>query len=173
MKNFKFNLPFLFLMTLLAVGFVSCSDDDEDLRSSTYNYDFNTGQVAAAFAYSGDHPDNLTATIKVDELEDDQSRITISLNNTIDGETYATHSHDMADASTTPNGTPYIETPNSNVFAMPLEGNGGTVSGSNVSTLSYDDITSNYDGFFVVHDPLQDITTVDPTTYVFLGVFAR
>ena len=31
----------------------------------------------------------------------------------------------------------------------------------------------SYDGFVVVHDPLQAITTVDPTTYVILGVFAR
>ena len=79
----------------------------------------------------------------------------------------------MADPATTPNGTPYNETPNGDVFAMAIMGNGGTASGTNDSSLSYDELTTNYDGFFVVHDPLQPVTTVDPTTYVFLGVFAR
>ncbi len=43
----------------------------------------------------------------------------------------------------------------------------------NTSTLSYDALTTTYDGFLVVHDPLQDLTTVDPTTYEILGDFAR
>ncbi len=173
MKFSKFNLSSLFFTAILAIGLTSCGDDDPDLKSTTFNYDFNSGQVAAAFAYSGDHQDNLTASIKLDELEDGGTKVTVSINNTMDGQTYHTHAHDMADAATTPNGTPYNETPNSDVFAMPLVGNGGTVSGSNNSTMSYSELTTNYDGFFVVHDPLQAVTTVDPTTYVFLGIFAR
>ena len=167
--NFKFTA--LLFSAIMVLGMSSCGDDD--LRSKTFSYDFNTGQVADAFAYDGTHPNTLTATVKLDELEDGGTDVTITLDNTIDGETYNTHSHDMADAASTPNMTPYNESPNGNVFAMPLEGNGGEVSGTNKSTLSYDALTTTYDGFLVVHDPLQDLTTVDPTTYVILGVFAR
>lgn len=173
MKFSKLNLLALFVSTIFIMGLTSCGDDEDTLRSTTFNYAFNTGQVAETFAYSGDHPDNLTASIKLDELEAGGTRVTISINNTIDGQTYPTHSHDMADPTTTPNGTPYNETPNGDVFAMPITGNGGTASASSESSMSYDELTTIYDGFFVVHDPLQAVTTVDPTTYVFLGVFAR
>lgn len=149
----------------------SCGDDD--LESMTFNYDFNTGQVAPDFVYDGTHPNTLSATITVEELEDGGSEVTVTLMNTIDGETYPTHAHDMADASTTPNGTPYNETPNGNLFAGAIEGNGDTASLTMTSTLSYTEITTMYDGFFVVHDPLQPVDTTDPTTYVVLGVFAR
>lgn len=168
LTRFKFLGLAVVLFSLLAL--TSCGDD---LDSTSFEYDFNTGQVADAFAYSGDHPSNLSATIEVVELEEGGSEITITLENTIDGETYATHAHDMADAATTPNGTPYNEMPNSDVFAGPITGNGGTASRTQTSTLSFEEITTSYDGFFVVHDPLQPITTVDPTTYVMLGVFAR
>ncbi len=173
MKFSKLNLLYLCLAALFTFSLTSCGDDDDDLRSTTFNYAFNTGQVAETFAYSGSHPDNLTASIKLDELENGGTRVTVSINNTIDGQTYPTHAHDMADPATTPNGTPYNETPNGDVFAGPISGNGGTASASNDSSMSYDELTSIYDGFFVVHDPLQAVTTVDPTTYVFLGVFAR
>ena len=93
--------------------------------------------------------------------------------NTLDGETYHIHAHDIADPATTPNGTPYIETPNSDVYVSMLEGNGDMAGSAVISTLSYDMILNNYDGFFVVHDPLQAIDTTDPTTYVILGIFAR
>ncbi len=105
----------------------SCGDDD--LRTKTFSYDFNTGQVAADFAYTCTHANTLSATITVDELEDGGSEVTVTLDNTIDGETYNTHAHDMADAATTTNMTPYNESPNGNVFAMALAGNGGEVSG--------------------------------------------
>ena len=172
MKFMNFKLTAILFSAIMVLGMTSCGDD-EDLRSKTFSYDFNTGQVSEAFAYDGTHNNSLSATIKLEELKDGGTEVTVSLNNTIDGETYNTHAHDMADATSTPNMTPYNESPNGNVFAMPLTGNGGTVSGSNTSTLSYDALTTTYGGFLVVHDPLQDITTVDPTTYVILGVFAR
>jgi hypothetical protein len=171
MKFMNFKFAALMFSAIMVLGMTSCGGDD--LQSKTFSYDFNTGQVAEAFAYSGDHSDDLSATIKVDELEDGGSEITITIDNTIDGETYRTHAHDMADAATTPNGTPYNETPNADVFAGAITGNGGSASLSNTSSLSYEEITTTYDGFFVVHDPLQDLSTVDPTTYVILGVFAR
>lgn len=167
----RINLFGFFIASLLMVSMSSCGDDD--LQSQTFNYDFNTGQVAQAFAYAGDHQGNLSATITVDENEDGGSDITVTLNNTIDGETYPTHAHDMADAATTPNMTPYNESPNSGVFAGAIMGNGSSASLTQTSTMSFEEITTTYDGFFVVHDPLQAVNTADPTTYVVLGVFAR
>lgn len=160
--------------TYLVVGsFGRDQGTPANLSSSTFNYDFNTGQLVADFAYAGSHDSSLGASIRVDELAGNKSRIVVSLTNTMDGETYATHAHDMADPATTPNMTPYIETPNGNVFAGPITGNGGTASRASVSDMSYEMITANYDGFVVVHDPLQAVSTTDPTTYVILGVFAR
>ncbi|MBR9920106.1 MAG: hypothetical protein GYB31_04645 [Bacteroidetes bacterium] len=161
------------ISTYLIVGSFAREQGDSDYKSQTFSYDFNTGQLEPTFAYEGTHSDDVTATIRVDELADDQSRIVISIMNTMDGEMYATHAHDMADPATTPNGTPYNETPNGDVFAGGISGNGGTAMGVNVSSFSYDDILNTYDGFFVVHDPLQAIDTTDPTTYLVLGVFAR
>jgi len=163
------------ITTYLVVGGFARTQDNPDYASSTFQYDFNTGQLVPEFAYSGDHSNSLKASIQVDELAENRSRITVSLMNTMDGMVYNTHAHDMADAATTPNGTPYIETPNAGVFAATIDGNGSleATASTNVSEMSYSDITTSYDGFFVVHDPLQEVSTVDPTTYVILGVFAR
>ena len=161
------------ITSYLVVGGFARTQDNPDYSSSTFSYDFNTGQLVADFAYEGTHATDLAATIQVDELAENKSRITVRLMNTMDGETYNTHAHDMADAATTPNGTPYIETPNGEVFAGPIDGNGDMAFKTNISSMSYDMITGSYDGFFVVHDPLQTLSTTDPTTYVLLGVFAR
>lgn len=142
-------------------------------NSAVFVYDFNTGQVSPDFAYAGDHASDLSTSIEVNELADGRARVVVRLNNTIEGETYPMHAHDMADPATTPNGTPYIETPNGEVLAGAVKGGAGTVGLVNISSLSFDEITTNYDGFFVVHDPLQAVSTTDPTTYVVLGVFAR
>ncbi len=161
------------ISTYLVVGGFARAQAATNLSSLTFSYDFNTGQVAETFAYSGDHSNTLAATIQVDELMDSKSRVTVRIMNTMDGETYHTHAHDMADPATTENGTPYIEAPNGGVFAAPIMGNGDMVGQTNVSDMSFTEITSTYDGFFVIHDPLQAITTTDPTTYIVLGVFAR
>ncbi len=161
------------ITSYLVVGGFARTQDNPTYSSATFSYDFNTGQLVPDFAYAGTHDTDLAATIQVDELADNKSRITVRIMNTMDGETYNTHAHDMADAATTPNGTPYIETPNGEVFAGPIEGNGNMAARTNVSSMSYEMITTSYDGFFVVHDPLQDLSTTDPTTYVLLGVFAR
>lgn len=160
------------ISTYLVVGGFARIQDLTEFRTSTFDYNFNTGQLVSDFAYSGDH-NEVVASIRVDELADNQSRIVVSITNTIEGEMYHTHAHDMADPTSTPNGTPYIESPNAQLYAAPLLGNGGTARLANISTMDYDAITTGYDGFLVVHDPLQAITTVDPTTYIILGVFAR
>lgn len=176
-----FVLPTLALA--LVMGTQSCKKDTEEpmeptptptpMMSATYNYEFNNGQVVASAAYAGMHMDNLSAMMKVDELTGGQAKITVTLMNTIQGEMYMIHAHDAADPATTPNGTPYNETPNSNVFTQMVTGNGGTVSASQTVSMSYTDITSNYNGFFVVHDPLQAINTQDISTYLIVGSFAR
>jgi len=148
-------------------------DQNYNLSSKEFNYDFNTGQVAEAFAYSGSHASSLSAKLRIQELGSGESRVTVRLANSLNGEMYMIHAHDAADPSTTPNGTPYNETPNSNLCTMMAMGNGGNVGANQISSLSYSEITANYGGFFVVHDPLQGISTTDPTTYVILGSFAR
>ncbi|MBT8233435.1 MAG: hypothetical protein HKO66_16130 [Saprospiraceae bacterium] len=161
------------ITTYLVVGSFARMQSNTTYESSDFSYAFNTGQVASAFAYAGSHSSDLGARINVTELADNKSRITVMIDNSMEGQTYHTHAHDMADPTTTPNGTPYNESPNAMVFASPIVGNGGTAGKSFVSDMSYTEITTNYNGFFVIHDPLQGITTVDPTTYVILGVFAR
>lgn len=148
---------------------------EANLRTETFMYDFNEGQLLdnTDLAYEGDHARNLMAEIMVEEMIDGNAKITISLMNTMDGMTYMVHAHDAADPSTTPNGTPYNETPNGDIFASGIEGNGGTVMAENDLMISFNELTRNYEGFFVVHDPTQDISTVDLTTYLVLGAFAR
>ena len=114
------------------------------------------------------------ATMLVEELIDGRAKITVTLSNTLDGETYPVHSHDAADPDTTENGTPYNETPNAEILAEVVEGNGGMASVMNeTENTLYRDLVNTYEGFFVVHDPTQEISTVDLTTYLVLGLTAR
>ena len=161
------------ISTFLVVSTFAREQNAISFNTTTFAYDFNAGQIDPAFAYAGSHADNLSVAVRVDELADNRSRITVSIMNTIDGETYHAHAHDVADPSTTPNGTPYNEMPNGDVFAFPITGNGGTAAHANISSQSYSDVTIAYEGFFVIHDPLQAISTIDPTTFVILGLFAR
>ncbi len=161
------------ISTYLILGSFARTQAATNYGSTVFPYEFNTGQVAAAYAYSGAHATSLTGDLKIQELADGTSRITAMMNNSLNGETYHVHAHDVADPTTTPNNTPYDETPNTGLCTMMITGNGGVAGNSQMSTMSYSDITTVYDGFFVVHDPLQAITTVDPTTYVVLGLFAR
>ncbi len=148
-------------------------EPNRDLMGTVFDYTFNVGQVDTSFAYTGDHSASITAEVQIDELAAGNSRISVRLFNTIDGEMYPTHVHDKADAASTPNGTPYLEEPNANVFAAMILGNGEMASYSQISNLSYENLTTIYNGFFVVHDPLQDLSTTDPTSFILLGDFAR
>ncbi|WP_170266150.1 hypothetical protein [Phaeocystidibacter marisrubri] len=160
----------LTLALAISLGMASCSKDDdmkEDPKQSmTYNYAFSD-------AYSGSHANNFSAKMEVEEIDDNSSKITVTLMNTMDGEMYMVHAHDAADPANTPNGTPYNETPNSNVFVQMGTGNGGTITLSQTANMSYEDITANYEAFFVVHDPTQSISTTDISTYLVVGAFAR
>lgn len=161
------------IATYLVVGSFARTQAASNLGSTVFPYDFNTGQVAAAYAYSGSHPASLMGDLKIQELGDGSTRVTVMLSNTMMGQTYHVHAHDAADPATTPNNTPYNETPNTGLCTMMVMGNGGVAGNTQMSAMTYADITSTYEGFFVVHDPLQAITTTDPTTYVLLGLFAR
>lgn len=160
----------LFLL-FIVVGFMSCEKEAE-MQTKTYNYSFNTGQTAAAYAYSGSHPNTIAAELMLEEMADGTTKVSVTLTGANDA-TYMVHAHDVADAASTPNSTPYNETPNGNVYASPVVVSGGTGTSSQISTMSFEALTTTYDGFFVVHDPTQAINTADPTTYVILGSFAR
>ncbi len=171
MINFFKKASFMAMaLTASTIMFTSCDDDDEmeeaPKKSMTYNYEFS-GE------YDGNHDSTFSAVLKITEIDANSSTVEVTLNNTVSGEVYNVHSHDAADPATTPNGTPYNETPNGNVFAKPATGNGGSVTISQTSTKSYTELTSSYDAFFVVHDPLQTLSTVDLTTYLVVGTFAR
>lgn len=162
--------------------FTGCDNDSspvdpgfEDPEMDTFGYAFNEGQLLGDpdTAYRGTHDRTLSAEISVEEMDDGNAAVTVVLENTISGEAYPVHVHDMADPSTTPNNTPYNETPNGDVFAQVLEGTGGSVSATNETDIAYQEIVSDYEAFFVVHDPLQDLSTVDLTTYLILGVFGE
>lgn len=160
------------ISSYLVVGSFARNQPETNYSSMSYNYEFNVGQVNPDFAYEGPHTDNLSAMLKIQELEAGNSRVSVALMNSMNGETYMVHAHDMEDPENTPNGTPYNETPNEDVLVLMLEGNGGTSHKSQVSSMSFNDLGNTYEAFFVVHDPLQDLSTTDPTTYVVLGVFA-
>ncbi len=161
------------ISTYLVVGSFARTQSETNYSSMTYSYDFNTGQVDPSYAYDGQHAGTLTADLHIQELADGSSRVGVALMNSKNGESYMVHAHDEADPSNTPNGTPYDETPNGNILAIAVDGNGDVAYNSQMSGMSYTDLTSNYNGFFVVHDPLQAIDTTDPTTYVVLGGFAN
>lgn len=179
MKNFT---KWLLLLTLsFTLSLTACSDDSDmmsgmdELESATFNYAFNEGQLLGevSTAYRGEHERNLSAELSIEEMDNGNAAVTITLMNTIEGENYPVHVHDAADPASTPNGTPYNETPNSGVFAGAISGNGGTVSSTNNTEIAYAQLVNQYEGFFVVHDPTQDISTVDLSTYLVLGVFGQ
>ncbi|NVK28193.1 MAG: hypothetical protein HWE14_09125 [Flavobacteriia bacterium] len=164
------NLGKVTLAMVAAFTFTACSEDDDmmddDPMTMSYNYDFSG-------SYSGTHPNDFSAMMEVEEIDNSSCKITITLMNTLDGEMYMIHAHDAADPNNTPNGTPYNETPNADVLVQMATGNGGTVSVSQTANMSYEEITSSYEAFFVVHDPTQQISTTDLTTYLVVGAFAR
>lgn len=165
--------PMQDLSTYLVVGSFARSQTATNFVRSEFMYNFNTGQVAPQFAYSGSHASSLMGKLILQELGNGMSRVSVYLMNSMNGQHYMVHAHDVADPATTPNGTPYDESPNGDVCSLMVMGNGGTVRASQMSSMSVSALQTMYNGFFVVHDPLQTLSTTDPTTYVLLGLFAR
>ncbi len=168
-------LKVLFFMTITSLGMFSCSDDDVTLPvpTTSFQYTLHTGQAVPTAPYGGTHNTDFTASMNLTSELDSTTLVSVTLNNTIDGETYNIHAHDAADAATTANGTPYTEAPNGEIFAQMVVGNGGSVTVTQVASMGFTSLTTEYNGFFVVHDPLQDVSTTDITTFLVVGAFAR
>jgi len=167
MKHLK-----LLSIAFLATASIALTSCEKTPMTKSTDYAFNTGQLGAGTAYSGSHG-SITATVKLTE-NGNQTTVNVTLNGTMNGMDYNIHVHDAADPTTTPNGTPYNETPNSSVLVMSIAGNGGSVSKDFTSTMSYNDLVNNYaGGFFVVHDPTQPISTTNLTTYLIVGTFEQ
>ncbi len=176
----KITTSYLMILTLFSFGIFAACDSgsstvapDPDTGEVSFDYAFNEGQLLgdANTAYRGEHARNLNAELTIEERADGNANVTITLRNTVNGQTYPVHAHDAADPSTTPNGTPYNETPNGDIFAGGIEGNGGTAMLTNETDMDYMELVNQYEGFLVVHDPLQELSTVDLSTYLVLGVF--
>ncbi|KEO74754.1 hypothetical protein EL17_03500 [Anditalea andensis] len=169
------KIPLLMaLACMIIVSSCNKEDDEPMLRSQVFEYSFNDGQlVGPATSYVGEHPRNLSARMEVMEMPNGMAKIMVTLNNTMAGQMYMIHAHDMADPDTTPNGTPYNETPNANVLSEMVTPQGTTAMVEHLTMLTYDQLLQEYDGFLVVHDPTQPLSTTDLTTYLILGVVAR
>ncbi|MEL7833764.1 hypothetical protein [Fodinibius sp. Rm-B-1B1-1] len=177
-KKLRLSIPSLLL--ILSVGlFSACGDSPtetaEELQSQTADYAFNEGQLLddVNTAYRGEHERDVSSELMIEEMDNGNAAITVTLTNTMDGMEYPVHAHDAADPATTENGTPYNETPNADILASVMTGNGGQVSMTNETSMSYDELTNEYEGFYVVHDPTQPISTTDLTTYLVLGSFGQ
>ena len=160
----------------MAISLLSCKKDSEVmpvLKTASFDYSLNLGQLDESYIYMGSHPYDLSAKLLLEEQEDGKTKVTVTLNNTKDGQTYNIHAHDAMDPNTTPNGTPYNESPNANVFIGSIVGNGGTASTSQMSDMSVSNLQETYKGFLVVHDPLQAVDTKNPQSFLIVGSFAR
>jgi hypothetical protein len=163
----RFRILALAFVAVSATLLTSCEKDPEP-QTKTTDYAFNTGQLGAGTAYSGSHPNTLTASVKLTE-SGSQTIVRVTLTNTINGEDYTVHVHDAQAGS-----PPYNQTPNANILATTIAGTGGTVSKDYTSTMTYNALTVDYaGGFFVVHDPTQPISTTDLTTYLVVGAFEQ
>ncbi|MBI1223509.1 MAG: hypothetical protein GC180_12980 [Bacteroidetes bacterium] len=176
MKKLALKLLVLPLLTVFTLSSCKKNDDMQNspaMKSKTFMYEFNTGQAGSGTAYKGNHANSLSAQLRLEELSSGKTKVTVTLMNTMDGKNYPVHSHDAADAASTPNGTPYNEVPNADVLVGIVKGNGGTAMYSQESSMSFDDLTTKYAGYFVVHDPTQAMSTKDLTTFLIVGSFAR
>ncbi|MDA8693487.1 hypothetical protein N9L92_05430, partial [Saprospiraceae bacterium] len=106
-----------------------------------------------------DEDEDIVIGQSTDARSDGGSLVMIELTNTVDSVIYRVNAHNSADPTTTPNGTPYDETPNAGILNGQISGNGESVTLSQISTMSFEELTTVYDGFLVVHDPLQTVNT--------------
>lgn len=155
------------------------------LRTATYTYAFNRGQLGEGTAYQGNHATNMTAVLTIEELGENRCRVKMLLNHAIEGTTYLVHAHDAANQETTPNNTPYLESPNEAVLSLAITGVGHshgrsghrvahiTAKGEQESPFGFDYLTQMYAGFLVVHDPLQPLSTTNLQSYLVVNKFAR
>lgn len=189
MKHFLFSKATLFASVLLL--FSACQHHEAPvpaevvLRSATYTYAFNRGQLGEGTAYQGDHATHMTAVLTIEELSENRCRVKMLLNHAIEGTTYLVHAHDAAYPETTPNNTPYVESPNEAILSLAITGvghnHGGlghrvahiAAKGEQESRFGFDYLTQVYGGFIVVHDPLQSVSTTNLQSFLVVNKFAR
>jgi hypothetical protein len=148
------------MLLVFSIAFTSC-ETEADLKESTYNYSFHT-------AYAGTHG-ALSAKMTLNEMSDGTTKITVELDGTENGDKYIMHAHDADTAAV----GGYDTAPNMTVLATDVTATGTTATVEFTSTMSYEALTTSYDGFYVIHDSKQAVNPSDPTTFLVLGAFAR
>ncbi len=145
------NLSFLFFLPFLLVS-LSCGKKKIE-RTHYYSYPIND-------SYAGGHTkNNVSASVYMIE-KDGYVSFQVSLSGTLDSLSYKLHIHEQD--TTQPfkySGNPVID------FGDLEDGNGVTV--KDFSTISFDDFTQNFKGYFVVHDPFN--VQNDTTTLLIYG----
>jgi hypothetical protein len=161
------------LLLFLSFSLLACEKDQEPESHSppSFSYSFNEGQNELKTAYTGDHPRDLRAEMQLLEGDSGGTRIRITFSNTLDGETYAVHAHDYDADSTI--GLPYEFSVNTAVLNQNPVGRTGTLEIEQHSDSSVAYFENRYQGYLVVHDPLQPVQTKKPSSFLILGRFAR
>lgn len=158
---------------LLAVAIMACDkqESQQSAPTTSFYYPFNTGQSDLNTAYTGDHPNNFRAQMRLAKVDSGGTLVRITFYHTLDGETYAVHAHDYDPDSTIRQ--PYEFAVNTEVFNQNPVGNGDTVEVTQYSPYSPAYLKEEYQGYFIVHDPLQPVQTKKPATFLIAGRFAR
>lgn len=172
----------LALLGVLSVLAFSCKKDDATdsakvYRRQVYNYRFNSGQVVGKPAYYNRRVrlDSMRAMMVLEEKPYNQTLITVSLYNAPGGQVFPVG---VRRVDTTYWG--YADDFDARVFAKQMAGKGpGSVLTDSVrSRYSFDYLTKEYDGYFIVQDVIAPDTTyrIDTTSsavFPVFGTFAR
>jgi hypothetical protein len=170
------RLRSLFYVSIATLAFAACSEKEDapgpQYRQRVFNYDFNKGQVVGFSGYAGTLDKSLRATLTLDELPKDSTRITLNLINTKPGVPYFTGAFDATD--TTDFG--YALYPNARVFSKFIAGTGGNVSTFQLVNKRFDSLVNNYNGYLVVQDTTYGVGMSDSlssSAFLIFGTFAR
>jgi len=109
--------------------------------------------------------------MKLEAVDSGGTLLRLTLYHTVAGATYPIHAHDYADS--TPHGGPYLLAVNGDILDQNPVGTGDSLTVEQYSRYDRAELTENYRGFLVVHDPLQAVNTADPTTLLIIDRFAR
>ncbi len=176
------RFPFIALLGILSVLAFSCKKDDSAdsakvYRRQVYNYRFNSGQVLGKPAYYNRRVrlDSMRAMVVLEEQPYNQTLITVSLYNAPGGQVFPVG---VRRVDSTYWG--YADAFDVSVFAKKMTGKGlnSVVSDSNRSRYSYDFLTKEYDGYFLVKDVIAPdtalhIDTTSSAVFPIFGTFAR
>lgn len=170
------------LLAVLSVLAFSCKKDDpidsgKVYRRQVYNYSFNKGQVVGKQAYYNRRTrlDSMRATVVLEEQPYDKTMIIVSLFNAPVRTAFPVG---ILQADTGSYG--YETDFDPNLFARNMTGTGpgSVITDSARSRYSFDYLTTKYDGYFVVKDPIAPDTALHIDTFTsamfpVFGTFAR